>query len=116
MLSVDRDSAAAKAAMRPTLGHFLAAVGPHNSLTEPYGYNEYLAELIAAGGPDAVVAGMPDEWIDELTLSADPDAVGAGIERLLAAGASSVLISPVDAGSAQAEIDLVAEAVLPALN
>jgi len=116
MLSIDTDGAAAKAAMRPVLGFFLATVGAHNSLTQPYGYNEHLAYLIDKGGPQAVAEGMPDEWIDELTLSGDPDEVGAGIERLLAAGATSVMISPVNATTAQAELDLVAGTVLPVLR
>jgi alkanesulfonate monooxygenase SsuD/methylene tetrahydromethanopterin reductase-like flavin-dependent oxidoreductase (luciferase family) len=56
---------------------------------------------------------MPEAWIDSLTLSGDPDDVAGQIDRLVTAGATSVLVSPVNAATFADELALVAEAVLP---
>jgi alkanesulfonate monooxygenase SsuD/methylene tetrahydromethanopterin reductase-like flavin-dependent oxidoreductase (luciferase family) len=114
LLSIAKDGRVARDAMRPTLGTFLSVLGPRNGLTAPYGYNEHLAELIDKGGPEVVAREMPDEWIDELTLSGDPDEVAAGIQRLHRAGATSVLLSPVNP-ALEEDIELVADTVLPQL-
>jgi len=115
LASVDKDGKAAKEAMRPVLGYFLHALGAHNGLTAPCGYNDRIGELIAGGGPEQVAAELPEEWIDELTLSGDPDEVTERIRRLIDAGATSVLVSPVNPTIAE-ELELVADAVLPQLR
>jgi alkanesulfonate monooxygenase SsuD/methylene tetrahydromethanopterin reductase-like flavin-dependent oxidoreductase (luciferase family) len=116
LLSIGKDGKAAKDAMRPILGLFLSAIGPHNSLTAAYGYNDQLAELIDAGGPEVVAREMPQEWVESLTLSGEPDEVAGQMEQLLIAGATSVMVSPVNGATAADELRLVSDAVLPRLR
>lgn len=116
LCSVAEDGKAAKAAVRPALAAYLVAVGPHNALTAPYGYNDQLAELIGEGrGADHVAREMPEEWVDELAVAGDPDDVADRIAALGAAGATSVVLSPVNAATALDELTLLARAV-PALT
>lgn len=116
LCSVAEDGKAAKAAVRPALAAYLVAVGPHNALTAPYGYNDLLAELIGEGrGADHVAREMPEEWVDELAVAGDPDEVADRIAALGAAGATSVVLSPVNAATALDELTLLARAV-PALT
>lgn len=113
LFSVATDGKAAKAAVRPALAAYLVAVGPHNPLTAPYDYNDHLAELIGSGrGADHVAREMPEEWVDELAVAGDPDEVAERIAALGAAGATSVVLSPVNAASARAELELAAGTVL----
>ena len=113
LFSVAADGKAAKAAVRPSLAAYLVAVGPHNPLTAPFGYNEHLAELLGDGrGADHLAREMPEEWVDELTVAGDPDEVAERIAALGAAGATSVVLSPVNAASAEAELEMVAGTVL----
>jgi len=59
---------------------------------------------------------MPDEWVDEFTVSGSPDEVTDRIGALLAAGATSVVLMPVDPSTAPQELRLVAETVLSHLS
>lgn len=113
LFSIDRDAKIAKAAVRPMLAFYLVALGPTNPLTAPFGYNEQLAELMSRGGADLVAKEMPDEWVDELAVAGDPDQVVARINALLAAGATSVVLSPADQERAAEELRLAASSVLP---
>lgn len=115
LFSCSTDRKAAKQAARPMLAFYLAAVGPHNALTKPYGYNEILADMTARGAADLIEREMPDEWVDELTVSGDPDEVAERIRALQGAGATSVVLSPVNVATAAAELELVARTVLPEL-
>lgn len=112
LFSLDRDAAAAKAAVRSRLAFYIAAVGAHNPLTAPFGYNDQIEDLLSRGGADLLIREMPDEWVDELTVSGDPDQVAERINKLLEAGASSVILSPVSNNAAE-ELKLCAEVVLP---
>ncbi|WP_166351314.1 LLM class flavin-dependent oxidoreductase [Phytoactinopolyspora limicola] len=116
LFSVDHDSKAAKAAVRPTLAFYLAAVGPHNPLTAPFGYNDQLADLLDRGGPELLAREMPDEWVDELAVAGDPDEVADRIRTLLDAGATSVVLSPVNRESAAAELELCSAEVFGAVG
>ncbi|MGW5201003.1 LLM class flavin-dependent oxidoreductase [Streptomyces spiralis] len=116
LFSANKDSKAARAAVRPLLAFYLEAVGPRNALTGAFGYNDHLAELLSEGGTDRLVREMPEEWIDELAVAGSPDQVGERIEQLLKAGATSVVLSPVNPESAAEELELVAKSVLPALG
>jgi alkanesulfonate monooxygenase SsuD/methylene tetrahydromethanopterin reductase-like flavin-dependent oxidoreductase (luciferase family) len=115
LCSVNKDSKRARAAVRPMLAGYLAAVGPHNALTGAYGYDEQIAELLA-NSPDTVAAELPEEWIDTLAVAGDPDEVAARITELRCAGATSVVLSPVNADTALEEIELVAATVLNRLD
>lgn len=114
LFSVDRDGKRARAAVRPALAGYLAAVGPHNPLTAAFGYNDHLADLLA-GDPGRLPEALPEEWIDTLTVAGDPDDVLERVAALRTAGATSVVLSPVNAASAREELELAASAVLPRL-
>jgi 5,10-methylenetetrahydromethanopterin reductase len=116
LFSCSTDRKAAKQAARPMLAFYLAAVGPHNALTKPYGYNDVLADMTTRGAADLIEREMPDEWVDELTVSGDPDEVADRIKALRAAGATSVVLSPVNVATATEELELVAKTVLPMLG
>ncbi|MGA5546219.1 LLM class flavin-dependent oxidoreductase [Mycobacterium sp. NPDC051198] len=115
MFSCVSDRTVAKQNVRPLLAHYLSALGPHNALTQPYGYADALTDMAERGGEAAVREEMPDEWVDALTVSGNPDDVAAAIHGLLGAGATSVLLSPANAETALRELQLVAATVLPHL-
>jgi alkanesulfonate monooxygenase SsuD/methylene tetrahydromethanopterin reductase-like flavin-dependent oxidoreductase (luciferase family) len=115
LFSVNKDAKLARAAVRPTLARYIAAVGPHNPLTGAYGYDEQIADLLA-NRPDTLAAELPEEWIDTLAVAGDPDEVAARITELRSAGATSVVLSPVNGDTALEEIQLVASTVLNRLD
>ncbi|WP_033295518.1 LLM class flavin-dependent oxidoreductase [Amycolatopsis jejuensis] len=115
LFSVNRDSKQARTAVRPALAGYLAAVGPHNPLTAAFGYNDHLAELLTNEG-DRLAEALPEEWIDTLTVAGDPDEITERVTALRAAGATSVVLSPVNTASAREELELTASAVLPRLT
>jgi 5,10-methylenetetrahydromethanopterin reductase len=109
-VSTDRD--AARQAVRPLLATYMAALGAGNGLTGPLGWNEKIVELLDAGGVENLAGEMPDEWIDELGIAGAPEDITRGINRLLEAGATSVVLT-FDPGSAVEQLRLVSEHVLP---
>jgi 5,10-methylenetetrahydromethanopterin reductase len=111
---VDRDGARARAAARPILASFLGEFGV-NTLTDAYGISEQVTELIDRGGPEAIEAEMPDEWLEDLTLVGTPAEVVAKIHRWLEAGIDSICIFLPDEELERATIELVAAEVIPAL-
>ncbi|WP_432851262.1 LLM class flavin-dependent oxidoreductase [Amycolatopsis sp. CA-161197] len=115
LFSIGKDSRQARAAVRPALASYLTAVGAHNPLTAAFGYNDHIADLLPQG-PDKLAGALPDEWIDTLAVAGDPDEVAARITELRAAGATSVVLSPVNADTAGDELELTASAVLPRLG
>ena len=102
--------------MRPQIAFYLSAVGPHNPLTAPFGYNDQIGDLLERGGVDLLAREMPDEWVTELAVAGNPDEVAERINGLLAAGATSVVLSPVNPDSAGAQLRLCADTVFPALG
>jgi 5,10-methylenetetrahydromethanopterin reductase len=114
--SVDRNSRKAKQAARASLAFYLAAIGPRNPLIHALGHSDRLAGILADGGTDQLIREMPDEWVDEFTVSGSPDEVTDRIGALLAAGATSVVLMPVDPSTARQELRLVAETVLSHLS
>ncbi|HEY9315154.1 LLM class flavin-dependent oxidoreductase [Williamsia sp.] len=115
LFSIGTDGAAAKEAVRAPLAAYLAAVGPHNPLSGAFGYNERLAELLPLG-VDELARRMPSEWIDTLAVAGDPDQVSARVSELLTAGATCVVLSPVDPATAADSLTLTAKEVLPVFN
>jgi alkanesulfonate monooxygenase SsuD/methylene tetrahydromethanopterin reductase-like flavin-dependent oxidoreductase (luciferase family) len=114
--SVDNDGPKAKQAARATLAFYLAAVGPQNPLIGTLGYGDQLARMLRDGGMERLAREMPDEWVDDFTVSGDPDEVTDQIRALLAAGATSVVLVPVDPSTAMRELQLVADTVLPRIR
>jgi len=114
-LSVGPESGAAKAALKPVLAFYLAAIGP-GALTDAYGdASAELAAMIEAGGPETVAAEMPDAWLDDFAIAGDPEECAAKIGRYLDAGADTVVVSPMPPETAPEMLDLVAREVLPRL-
>ncbi|HEY3763945.1 MAG TPA: LLM class flavin-dependent oxidoreductase [Gaiellales bacterium] len=111
---VNRDGAAARAALRPMLGGFLAEFGV-NTMTDAYGISAELGALIERGGEEAVTAGMPDEWLEDLTLTGTPAEVVRKMRAWLGAGLDSICIFNPDAELEERTVALVAESVIPAL-
>jgi alkanesulfonate monooxygenase SsuD/methylene tetrahydromethanopterin reductase-like flavin-dependent oxidoreductase (luciferase family) len=111
---VDRDGAAARAALRPIFGGFLAEFGV-NTMTDAYGISAELGALIERGGEEAVTAGMPDEWLEDLTLTGTPAEVAAKMRAWLEAGLDSICIFNPDPELEERTVELVAEGVIPRL-
>lgn len=114
LTAVDTDRDRARAAVRQSLAFYLDAVGP-TPLTGAIGINDAVADLIAAGGYQALLDGMPEEWVDRLAVSGTPGEAAARIEAYWSAGADSVVLSPQPAGSAESQLRLIAAEVLPRL-
>ena len=111
---VDEDRGKARSVARSVAAFYLSAMGP-TALTEVYGINDVLKDLIAQGGPESVAAEMPDEWLDWLTIAGEPEECAERIKLRHAAGASSVVLAPVPAETTETQIQLTAARVLPKL-
>ena len=112
---VHRDGAAARAAARPILASFLGEFGV-NTLTDAYGISEQVTEILERGGPDAMSAEMPDQWLEDLALVGDPGEVVEKVRRWLAAGIDSICVFLPDEELERATLELVAAEVIPALR
>ena len=112
--SVDEDGDAARAAAKATLA-FYKQYGS-NALTDVYGIADELNALVAAGGYDALLEGMPDEWVDDLTIAGTPQECAAKIEGFYDAGADSVALYPVATDRVAEIIRMTADEVMPLLS
>ncbi|GAA5127969.1 LLM class flavin-dependent oxidoreductase [Haloechinothrix salitolerans] len=112
--SIAEDGDAARAAVRPALAMYLTALGPHNPLSGALGWNDQLKELME-DGIDALAKNMPDEWVEEMAIAGTPDEVVVKVRNLLDAGATSVVLAPVNPADTSDELKLVGEKVLPRL-
>jgi 5,10-methylenetetrahydromethanopterin reductase len=109
---VDHDGDAARAATRPIMASFLAEFGV-NTMTDAYGISDQLRSLIAEGGEQAVLAGMPDEWLEDLALVGTPREVAAKMRAWLDAGLDAICIFQPDESLEQRTLQLVGEEVIP---
>lgn len=112
LFAVDEDGDTARATAREVVAFYLAAVGP-TPLTGVYDANEALMDMIRRGGTETVAAEMPDEWLEELAVAGTPDECAAKIERLLDAGATSVVLFPTPATDGRRILEFAARRVLP---
>jgi 5,10-methylenetetrahydromethanopterin reductase len=112
---VDRDGDRARAAARPILASFLGEFGV-NILTDAYGISDQLTAIVERGGPDAVAAEMPDEWLEDLTLVGTPAEVVEKMRRWLDAGLDSICIFLPDEELERGTLQLVADEVIPAFR
>lgn len=114
LYSVDRDPRAAKASVRDVTAFYLHAM-PDNALSEVYGIQPQLEEMVGRGGADLVAREMPDQWLEDLAVAGDPDEAAAKIRSLLEAGSDSVglWLFPLDRG--EEILELTAREVLPRL-
>jgi alkanesulfonate monooxygenase SsuD/methylene tetrahydromethanopterin reductase-like flavin-dependent oxidoreductase (luciferase family) len=109
---VDHDGDAARAATRPIMASFLAEFGI-NTMTDAYGISDRLAELIDEGGEEAVMAGMPDEWLEDLALVGTPREVADKMIAWLEAGLDAICIFQPDESLEERTLQLVGEEVIP---
>jgi len=109
--SVDADGAAARQSAKATLA-FYKQHGA-NALSDVYGISDELNGLVAAGGYDAVLAGMPDRWVDDLTIAGTPAECAAKIKGFYDAGADSVALFPVATDRVDDIVRLTAGEVMP---
>lgn len=105
LFSVDADPAAAREAVREATAFYLEAM-PDNALSEVYGIQPRLQELLAAGGGAAFARELPEQWIDDLAIAGDPEECAAKIRAYLDAGADSVglWLFPLERGPEVAEL------------
>lgn len=115
LTSVGPDRDKARAAVRESLAFYLQAVGP-TPLTGAIGINDTVSRLIAAGGYQALLDGMPEDWVDVLAVSGTPDEAADRIRAYWAAGADSVILSPQPPDGTEAQLRLIAAEVLPRLG
>lgn len=88
----DSDPAGALDVMRKVVA---GAVGNEIAVnTEHLSYVDDLRKLIDQGGPDALYAHMPDEWVRDLGISGSRDDAQTSIANLVAAGANSIILTP----------------------
>lgn len=111
--AVDRDGAAARTAARASLA-FYKQYGS-NALTDVYGNSDELNALVADGGYEAVLAGMPDQWVEDLTIAGTPAECAEKIRSFYGAGADSVALFPVATERVNEVLHLTADDVLPLL-
>lgn len=109
--SVDADGDAARAAAKETLA-FYKQYGS-NALTDVYGISDELNALVAGGGYDALLAGMPDLWVDDLTIAGTPRECAVKIASFYEAGADSVALFPVATDHVGEIVRLTADHVMP---
>ena len=109
---VGPDAAEARRKMRKQAAFYLAAVGP-TLLTDCYGVNDQLGELLSRGGAEAVEADMPDEWLDWLGVSGSPDDAVTRIDALFEAGSTSVVLTVVPTQETASQLELIGQKVLP---
>ncbi len=109
LYSVDHDGQAAREAVREATAFYLTAM-PDNALSDVYGIQPQLQELLAAG---ALELELPPAWLEDLAVAGDPEEVAAKIRALLEAGSNSVCLwlFPLDRGEDQ--LRLTAREVLP---
>jgi alkanesulfonate monooxygenase SsuD/methylene tetrahydromethanopterin reductase-like flavin-dependent oxidoreductase (luciferase family) len=111
LYSVDRDGRVAREAVRDVTAFYLAAM-PDNALSEVYGIQPQLRELVAGG---TLGHEMPDAWVEDLAVAGDPEEAAAKIRALLAAGSDSVSLwlFPLERG--EEVLEMTAREVLPRL-
>lgn len=113
--SVADSDATARAEVRDLFATYLHLSVGMTQLFDVPGIAAELAEL-GVGGASGVERGMPELWLDDLAVIGDPDTCAARIERLLAAGADSVILFPMPHQRAEEVIRLGAREVLPQLS
>ncbi len=113
LYAVDEDGDAARASARAKLA-FYRQHGS-NGLTDVYGVSEELNALVKQGGYEAVLQGMPDQWVEDLTIAGTPAECAEKISAFYQAGADSVALFPVAAERTGEIVRLTADAVLPRL-
>lgn len=113
LYSVDADRELARQAVRAPLA-FYKSNGP-NTLTDVHGSSDLLADMIARGGYETILAEMPDSWVDDLTISGTPQECAAKIRAYHDVGADTVALFPMPTDRVDELMRITADEVLPLL-
>lgn len=108
---VDVDGGSARRAARKAIAQMLALAGP-DILTNVYGIDDQVRDMIARGGAAVIEAEMPEEWIDWFAAAGEPERCLERVRALARAGATSVVLTLSDPGNVRSSIELLAEHVL----
>ena len=90
---VEAKSAAARQQLRPVVASAMAA-GKIDAHIAPMGILPAVEAMMASGGRQRLEEEMPDEWIEQLSISGTPNDCVNAIDRLVDAGADSVVLIP----------------------
>jgi alkanesulfonate monooxygenase SsuD/methylene tetrahydromethanopterin reductase-like flavin-dependent oxidoreductase (luciferase family) len=90
---IDSQTPRARQLLRPLLASALAS-GKIDSQISPMGILPQVRELRENGGQQRLEAELSDEWIDQLSVVGPPEECLAAIQRLVEAGADSVVLVP----------------------
>jgi 5,10-methylenetetrahydromethanopterin reductase len=115
LASVGKNSSECRRKMRKAAAFYLGALGP-TLLTEVYGVNDKLKELINKGGAEAIEKEMPEDWLDWLGVAGSPLEAASSIKALFDAGSTSVALSIVPTEELRAQLKLIGREVLPLVN
>ena len=114
LFSVDPDPTVAKEAVRDSIAFYLTAM-PNSALTQVYGIQEELTDLLATVGAEGLAKAMPDTWVEDLAVAGDPDECAEKLRRLLDAGSDSIGLWLFPSDQADEIATLTAREVLPRL-
>lgn len=114
MYAVDRDPRAAKETLRSLVAFYLSAV-PKTAMTDTYGIADEAVEM-AQGGAERIARELPAQWLEDLVVAGEPDECAAKIQRLLDAGADSVVLFPMPVDRLEEIVRLTAHEVLPKVS
>lgn len=92
-VKVSPDGNAARAAARRTLASRLPGA---DAQLGALGIAEEAAELVRRYGVDGAAQQMPDEWVNALAAAGTPEQAAGAVQRLIDAGANSVVFQPLD--------------------
>jgi 5,10-methylenetetrahydromethanopterin reductase len=92
-VKVNRDGEAARAALRRSLAERLPWADVQLNAV---GRAAEVTAFIQAHGVDGVARYMPDEWLDAFSAAGTPEQAADAIQRLMAAGADSIVFQPLN--------------------
>ncbi len=107
---VDTAAAAARQQLRPIVASAIAAGGIDVYLA-PLGLIPKIQEFKENGGQQRLEEEMPDEWLDKLAVVGRPEDCVQAIQRLVEAGADTVVLVPLP-GKSVRELDVFAHHLL----
>jgi len=90
---MDEDREAALNKLRAQLAPTMAG-GYVDIYLEPMGIVGEVREMVAEGGVQHLQDNMPDEWLEQLAIVCTPTECAAAIQKLVQAGADSVVLVP----------------------
>lgn len=114
--AVDRDDpATSRDALRRVIAGGLAG-GGFTAHMAALPFSDELSALLAQGGEGALQREMPDAWLDDLAAAGTPEQARATIERLVAAGADSVVLVAPPSANPDDWLEAIGRDLLPLLN